>query len=335
MVRLLHPARVAVLHKEGLGLMKPPFAARSYLHVDAFQADINHVCGQFNVNPTNRTGQMNGRIALNRLCGMEIASIGLDADRVVRGQRDIRTDDADYFFLILQTRGRVLMRQGDYRSVLREGDMFLVDSARPASFEFQGRYGEQVSLHLPRDEVIRRFGDWVHGGIDLQREDALSLAMRSVLRRMLDGQSAGGDRLAEAFLGVFGAFLFERRNGSSAQDADDRSLIGAALRAIDRYASDPEFGPQELAGHLGVSLRKLQREFRQIEETPRQKLMSIRLARAREALLRRSPAVGPRTVSEIAYEQGFNDLSYFYREFRKRYGVAPGDAACHTPGAVD
>ena len=307
--------------------MTPPFTARSHENVEAFQADLRHVCGRFNVSPAQRSGQMNGRIALDRLCGVEIASIGLDADRVTRDQRDINNDDANYFFLIVQAKGRGLMRQGGHRALLREGDMFLVDSAKPSCFDFQGRYSEQISLHLPRHEVVSRFGDWIHGGIDLRREDALSLAMRSVLKRMLDSRPAASGRLVEAFLSVFGAFLFERRNGARPQIADDRSLIAAALRAIDLYAADPEFGPKELASHLGVSLRKLQREFRQIEDTPRRKLMSTRLARAHEALLRRSAAVRPRTVSEIAYEQGFNDLSYFYREFRKRYGFAPGDAA--------
>jgi AraC family transcriptional regulator, positive regulator of tynA and feaB len=306
--------------------MTPPFTARSHDNVDAFQADLRHVCGRFNVVPAQRSGQMNGRIALDRLCGVEIASIGLDADRVARDARDIRTDDANYFFLILQARGRGLMRQGGHHALLREGDMFLVDSAEPSCFDFQGRYSEQISLHLPRDEVTSRFGDWIHGGIDLRREDTLSIAMRSVLKRMLDSRPVAGDRLVEAFLGVFGAFLFERRNGARPQIADDRSLIAAALRAIDLYAGDPEFGPSELAGHLGVSLRKLQREFRRIEDTPRRKLMSTRLARAHDALRRRSTEVAPRTVSEIAYEHGFNDLSYFYREFRKRYGFAPGDA---------
>jgi AraC family transcriptional regulator, positive regulator of tynA and feaB len=304
-----------------------PIVERSYTHVDSFQTDITGVCGHFNVSPVSRSGQMKGRIALDRLCGVEIASIGLDADRVARDQRDIRSDDADYFFLIYQARGKVLMRQGGYHTLLRKGDMFLVDSAQPASFEFRGLYSEQISLHLPRDEMVSRFGDQIHGGIDLKREDALSLAMRSVLERILGGHSTGGARLAEAFLGVFGAFLFDRRNGVRQQIFDDRSLIGAALRTIDQYAGDPEFGPTELAVHLGVSLRKLQREFRKIEETPRQKLMSTRLARAHQALRQRSAAIGPRTVSEIAYEQGFNDLSYFYREFRKRYGVAPGDIA--------
>ena len=305
--------------------MTLPIAARSYTHVEAFQAGIHGVCGRFSVMPASRSGQMKGRIAVERQGGVDIASIGLDADRVVRDRRDVRADAADYFFLIVQARGKALMCQGDHRTVLREGDMFLVDSAAPASFAFEGRYSEQISLHLPRRDMISRFGGRIHGGIDVRREDALSVAMRSVLKRMLDGEAGRDSPLAEAFLSVFGAYLFERRDGARSQAADNRSLVAAALRAIDLYYSDPAFGPQELADHLGVSLRKLQREFRQIAETPRQKLMSTRLACAYEAL--RRPAVGPRTVSAIAYEQGFSDLSYFYREFRKRYGVAPGDTA--------
>lgn len=313
--------------------MMPPIPARTYTHVEAFQADIRSVCGGFNVSPASRSGQMKGRISLERLSGVEVASIGLDADRVVREQRDVRADAADHFFLIVQTRGKVLMRQGDHRTLLREGDMFLIDSAAPASFEFQGRYSEQISLHLPRRDMISRFGDRIHGGIDLKREDALSVAMRSVLKRMLDNPAGDSSPLAEAFLSVFGAYLVERRNGMRSIVADNRNLLAAALRAIDLHYSDPQFGPQELADHLGVSLRKLQREFRQIEETPRGKLMAMRLASAYEAL--RRPAIGPRTVSAIAYEQGFSDLSYFYREFRKRYGVAPGVTATGRTTTAD
>lgn len=307
--------------------MTVPLTARSYGDVDQFQADIQHVCGRFSISPVSRSRAFSGRIGLEHLGGLEVASIGLDADSVARSRRDIRTDDANYFFLVLQAKGKALMQQGGHRVLLREGHMFLVDSAAPASFQYKGRYAEQLSLHLPRDEIIHRFGDRVHGGIEVRREDALSLAMRSVLKRMRD-QSLGADqRLAEAFLGVFGAFLYERRDGGRPQFGDDRSLLAAALKAIDLNACDSEFGPQQLADQLGVSMRKLQREFKRMEATPRQTLMSIRLARARQALRQRPAALAPQTVSEIAFDQGFNDLSYFYREFRKRYGVAPGEAA--------
>ncbi len=32
-----------------------------------------------------------------------------------------------------------------------------------------------------------------------------------------------------------------------------------------------------------------------------------------------------RKVSDIAYTAGFNDLSYFHRSFRRRFGVSPAD----------
>jgi AraC-like DNA-binding protein len=38
------------------------------------------------------------------------------------------------------------------------------------------------------------------------------------------------------------------------------------------------------------------------------------------------PACAGRTVSAIALEAGFGDVSYFNRRFRRRYGMSPSDA---------
>jgi AraC family transcriptional regulator, positive regulator of tynA and feaB len=302
-----------------------------FTHVEAFQANLQRVCGRFSVNPIDRSGQMKGRISLSRSSGIDIASIGADVDRAVRTRKDIKGDHADYFFLIVQSKGRALMCQETCKTLLREGDMFLVDSALPSAFAFHGRYSQQISLHLPRDSMIGRFGARIYGGIDLRREDDLSVAMRSVLNRMLEGSYEDRGRLSEAFLSVLGAYLVGRADRP--QLGENRSLLAAALRAIDLHHSDPEFCPRKLADHLGVSLRKLQREFKQIEETPRRRLMAVRLTAAHEALRRRLTAAGPQTVTAIAYAHGFNDLSYFYREFRNRYGLVPGEAVAGAAAA--
>lgn len=39
-----------------------------------------------------------------------------------------------------------------------------------------------------------------------------------------------------------------------------------------------------------------------------------------------NPGLARHTVAAIAYEAGFNDLSYFNRAFRRRYGMTPSDA---------
>jgi len=37
------------------------------------------------------------------------------------------------------------------------------------------------------------------------------------------------------------------------------------------------------------------------------------------------PRYGDRSISAVAYEAGFGDLSYFNRTFRRRYGATPSD----------
>lgn len=93
---------------------------------------------------------------------------------------------------------------------------------------------------------------------------------------------------------------------------------------IDRFRADPTFGPRELAGRLNVSERMLQRHFRPLGETPGHRLLSRRLDLAHARLSARKREQPAECVTAIALDCGFNDLSYFYRAFRKKYGVAPG-----------
>ena len=52
-------------------------------------------------------------------------------------------------------------------------------------------------------------------------------------------------------------------------------------------------------------------------------VLDRRLALARRRL--RDPARAGLTISAIAYECGFGDLSYFNRSFRRAYGATPSD----------
>jgi len=44
----------------------------------------------------------------------------------------------------------------------------------------------------------------------------------------------------------------------------------------------------------------------------------------------RSHRFSARTISSVAHDAGFGDLSYFNRTFRRRYGIAPSDARPRT-----
>jgi AraC-like DNA-binding protein len=78
-----------------------------------------------------------------------------------------------------------------------------------------------------------------------------------------------------------------------------------------------------VAVQLGVTPRYLQRLFESEATTFSSFLLGQRLMRAHQMLCKAEFA--HRSVSAIAYEAGFGDLSYFNRCFRRFYGVTPSD----------
>src|SRR6218665_3629606 len=85
---------------------------------------------------------------------------------------------------------------------MQPGDVALVDSTRPMDFVFGGHHSQQISLHLPREEMRSRFGPRIESGLGLLRQDALGLAMRPILAKMLEPAHQ-----EEAFLGGLGSMF--------------------------------------------------------------------------------------------------------------------------------
>jgi transcriptional regulator GlxA family with amidase domain len=75
----------------------------------------------------------------------------------------------------------------------------------------------------------------------------------------------------------------------------------------------------DLARHLELSPRTLNRRFHEATGlSPQQYLNSVRMGTARD-LLRRSNL----GISEIAWQVGLQDVSYFSRQFRRQHGLTP------------
>ena len=293
--------------------------------VEILEAEIRRVCGSFNLEPMQRTGVVNGDVTTRRIGPFDTAIVALDESEVARSPRAIRQDPGEYFFLLVQDAGQCRVEQGDHVAELSPGDMFLVDSVKPSTFLYRGERSNQLSLHIPREEVLHRFGTACSGGLSISRDDPLWVAMRAVIAKMLLEEGAQA-QLGEAFLGLMGAYLHSARStGASAE-----TLLSRALAMIDRHRADPTFGPRELAGRLNVSERMLQRHFRPLGETPGHRLLNRRLELAHAQLSARKGEHLAEGVTAVAFDCGFNDLSYFYREFRKKYGMTPGAVArCH------
>jgi AraC family transcriptional regulator, positive regulator of tynA and feaB len=77
-----------------------------------------------------------------------------------------------------------------------------------------------------------------------------------------------------------------------------------------------------VATRFGMSLRTLHLRFKQTGLTFGRWLLASRLDACGAEL--RDPQRPARSISEVAYCWGFNDLSHFNKGFRARFGMTPG-----------
>ena len=91
---------------------------------------------------------------------------------------------------------------------------------------------------------------------------------------------------------------------------------------LERRFSEPEFSAQKLAAAAGLSERYVNELLYEAGASFTTRLNELRLRKAAGLLAQ----AGERRISDIAFECGFNDLSYFNRCFRRRFGLTPSAA---------
>ena len=104
-----------------------------------------------------------------------------------------------------------------------------------------------------------------------------------------------------------------------AQSTSDREFVDELNKVILENISNPDFGVEQLAKALYLSLSSLSRKINAITgESPSEYLRSRRLLKAAE-LMRENYG----SITEIAFEVGFKNLSHFSRSFKEKFHQLP------------
>ncbi|BFP43467.1 hypothetical protein FGF1_43120 [Flavobacteriaceae bacterium GF1] len=99
----------------------------------------------------------------------------------------------------------------------------------------------------------------------------------------------------------------------------DKKFLELVLDVLEKNHANPDFGVPQMQRELAMSKTQLNRKLKALtQESPRDILRNFRLKRAAQLLAQKSD-----TVSQIAYQVGFNNLSYFAKCFKEQYGVSP------------
>ena len=103
----------------------------------------------------------------------------------------------------------------------------------------------------------------------------------------------------------------------------DEQFIRQAIETVEQHISDPAFSVEDMGRALHMSRVALYKKLLALTgKSPLDFIKTIRLKRAAQ-LLEKSQF----TISEIAYEVGFNNPKYFARTFKKEFGLLPSEYA--------
>jgi len=298
--------------------------------VDEWSSRLVSVCGNFRSKLSDGAAMITGVINPVSAGGVDFVQVANNLQTVQRDHRDIRTDYGEHLFLLLQIDGECGIEQFGRQAIIAPGDCALVDSASPSTFYFGGRFSNHVSVHLPRQIFFSDKSSRVEVARRVEADDPMSSILRGLVAKLMKA-SAADSRTAE-----LRQLLFSATRQAFSSDDDDLPLrsdcasqrIEIVQILIDRHLTEPNLTSQWLADQVGVSLRLLQQDFNTLGTTVNSLIRARRLHYARDQLscVRRSSAT---TIAEIAYNSGFNDISYFNRCFRKLFDCSPKSVIGH------
>ncbi len=206
---------------------------------------------------------------------------------------------------------------------LRAGSIVLLKLDEPF-FAADGASRKRfTNVHLPM-ATLRAMVPHVENmvGRELEPGGALSLAMdySNLLLRHSDAVEEAGMAIAGHLLDLAALGLGAR--GELAADARRGGLRAVRLKAIltilEQRFAEPDFSAQKLGAAAGLSERYVNELLHEAGASFTIRLNELRMRKAAELLAHREGR-----ISDIAFECGFNDLSYFNRCFRRRFGLTP------------
>jgi AraC-like DNA-binding protein len=265
-----------------------------------------------------------------------ISSVTLARPTGVSGRfmrtREVLSDGHDDFLLFSAVRGPVQVTQGRETIDLSQGQMCLAEMNEFCAVALRDG-NEFTTARIPRTSILQ---------LSPHAEDKLCqpLGQDPALRTMLDHYTSlcidvapsldavGQQRAAQHLIDLTGLLLgAAERVDPATERSFSRSrldLIKAdALKNLQRHDLTIDL----VARAHGLSPRQAQRFFADSGTTFTEFVLTQRLSLAHRLL--NEPRFRYRKIADVAYSVGFSDLSYFNREFRRRFGDTPSAIRRH------
>jgi AraC family transcriptional activator of tynA and feaB len=241
-----------------------------------------------------------GKILARRFGGLDVVELECEGHLVARRREDIARMTSDTYYIYCQLADSAWFSQSGREFVTEPGDIVIADPNIPFLTSTLGSFNFRI-WRMPRrmlDPLRANSGQLVM--TCLRHEDPVGSVLSSYLGALAT-QTGRMDEIAEECI------------------ADNVSRLVAVALGI----------APEMQGHGREALRALHLLFELKGVSFGLWVKRRRLGEIKSLLA--NPSAADRSIADIAFAWGFDDLSTFYRAFQSAYGVRPGDIRPRPP----
>lgn len=266
-------------------------------------------------------------ITRHRLAQLSIYLSESDPFTVNRRSEDIEDDSAFDYLVLVQLEGSAEIEQRGTHFTVDPDSLAIIPGGLPYRLSFP-ETGRRLLLRLPLrvfherilGRQIRDFGAHVFSGPGLV-QITIDL-LKSLVMQASSLTETEQHTMAEVTLNLVAAVVrAEADLGHSQHGSSQVARMSRILSWLEEHFADHDLTPARVAEANAVSTRHLHNLFLHSGLTVTKWVWERRLKAAREDLL--NPALAGLSITEIAYQRGFNDSAHFSRSFKARFQIAP------------
>ncbi|MGX5827856.1 AraC family transcriptional regulator [Mesorhizobium sp. 43Arga] len=275
-----------------------------------------------------------GELRIVRTCDVSVGTIQGTVKSISRTTEDIAAQSTNNVVLLLNAGHSPLSVDQSGRSVdLSPGASVLVEQSAPSIIRASNGQCGLIAVQTDRERVRQRCAGFEDRLMTVAPSSMMINALVRAYVGVLADEKEAESQLTMQFVADHIADLIAATASIAApvtarDNADARGLRAvrtqAILTKIRGGFTDPEISAQGVAKELGLSARYVQDLLQETGVSFSERVLEQRLQGARKMLSQRHKDA--LRVSEIALMNGFSDVSYFNRCFRRRFG--------HTPTSV-
>ncbi len=275
-----------------------------------------------------------------RICGWDLEDIRVsevsgDPQHVTRSKKQIAKSTEREFLLSMQMDYSGIVSQDGRIAKLHPGDFVIYDSARPYFLHFDQPF-RHIVLQIPYESLAEQF---LRPENITARRVSAQTAVGALASQFIQSVACRVDVLSPQERHMINQHIIElivlaMSSMSSLRELDGQSLARTVmLERIKKYIEinirDPQLTPALIAKHHHISERYQRMLFASSGTTISKFILDKRLELCREAL--ETPEFRDYSISQIAFNYGFNDATNFGRRFKERYGASPKEYRDRKP----